>query len=88
MDQHSKPIATPEKIKPFLKKANVAQKDVLYQLSHHIIRGCAPEDKPAGQAQILEILEEGDNRQRMLIIQAAYHMVRRDRKQDTFQIRK
>lgn len=88
MDQHRQPIATPEKIKPFLKKANADQIDVLHQLSHHVIRGCAPEEKPAGQAQILEILEEGDNRQRMLIIQAAYHMVRRDRKQDTFQIRK
>ena len=88
MDQHSQPNVTPEKIKPFLKKATLDQIDVLHRLSHYVIRGRAPEEKPAGREQILELVEEGNNRQRLLIIQAAYHMVRRDRLRDTFQIQK
>lgn len=68
---------TPEKIKPFLKKADANQTDVLYRLAHHVIRGCAPVEKDANKAMILELMQEGNNRQRMLIIQAAYHMIRK-----------
>ena len=88
MDKDSQIIVTPEKIKPFLKRADAEQTDVLYRLSHHVIRGCAPAEKTTGQAQVLELLEEGNNRQRMLIIQAAFHMVRRSKMQDTFPILK
>ena len=88
MDKDSQIIVTPEKIKPFLKRADAEQTDVLYRLSHHVIRGCAPAEKSTGKAQILEIMEEGDNRQRLLIIQAAFHMVRRSKIQNTFPILK
>ena len=68
---------TPEKIKPFLKKADDDQTDVLYRLSHHVIRGCAPVDKFVDKSMVMELMQEGNNRQRMLIIQAAYHMIRK-----------
>lgn len=75
---------TPEKIQPLLKKATEDQTDVLYRLSHHVIRGAAPQTD--GWDDFMELLREGTNRQRLLIIQAAFHMVRRNRMQETLQI--
>ena len=77
MDQGIQLTVTPEKIKPFLKKADDDQTDVLYRLAHHVIRGCAPGERAFNKAEILEIMQEGNDRQRMLIIQAAYHMIRK-----------
>lgn len=86
MIQMNPPVVTPEKIAPFLKKADADQTDVLYRLSHHVIRGCKPAESTAGKAQILELIQEGNERQRRLILQATFHMVHRSRMQNVFPI--
>lgn len=80
------PEVTPEKIYPLLKKADTDQLKALYLPSYHIIRGGAPDSEEATVEKLMDILKEGTNRQRLLIIQAAFHIVRRERMRDTFQI--
>lgn len=80
MDQHlSSPEVTPEKIYPFLKKANQDQLETLYRLAHHVIRGAAPAEPVVPVADFMVLLGEGSSRQLLLIIQAAFHIVQRER---------
>lgn len=79
MPEKTTPIITPEKIYPLLKKADADQLKALYLPSHHIIRGGAPKEEEATVDKLMELLKEGNNRQRLLIIQAAFHIVRRER---------
>lgn len=74
----SEPIpieVTPEKITPWLKKADADQLEVLYLLAHHLIRGNAPAVRSVPWKEAIALLEEGTSKQLMLIYQAAYHIV-------------
>ena len=79
MNENMTPEVTPEKIYPFLRKAAPDQLETLYRLAHHVIRAKAPETQVVPLADFMELLKEGTNRQLLLIIQAAYHIVQRDR---------
>lgn len=79
MSENMTPEVTPEKIYPFLKKADHDQLETLYRLAHHVIRGKAPDTQVVPLAEFIDLLKEGTNRQLLLIIQAAYHIVQRDR---------
>lgn len=74
-----KPEITPSKIYPFLKKADTEQIETLYRFSHHVIRGKPPEDHTVPLSEFMVLLQEGSGRQLLLIIQAAFHIVQRDR---------
>lgn len=79
MSENMTPEVTPEKIYPFLRKADPDQLETLYRLAHHVIRAKAPESGGVPLADFMELLKEGTNRQLLLIIQAAYHIVQRER---------
>ena len=77
MEDITIPNVTPEKLQPFLRKADPAQLETLYRLGHHLIRGIPPEGKAFKAESLLKLMQEGTARQRMLIFQAAYHLIRR-----------
>lgn len=79
MNENTTPEVTPEKIYPFLKKADPEQLETLYRLAYHVIRGKAPDTQVVPLADFMGLLKEGTNRQLLLIIQAAFHIVQRDR---------
>lgn len=79
MSENMTPEVTPEKIYPILKQADVEQLGTIYRLSHHLIRGSVPADLAVSLSDFIALLGEGTNRQRMLIYQAAYHLIRKDR---------
>ena len=73
------PEVTPEKIYPYLKQANQDQAETLYRLAFHVIKGKAPQEKTVPLSEFMDLLKEGTNRQLLLIIQAAFHIVHRER---------
>lgn len=77
MEDITIPNVTPEKLQPFLRKADPAKLETLYRLGHHLIRGNVPEEKAVTAERLLKLMQEGTARQRLLIFQAAYHLIRR-----------
>ena len=77
MEEIKIPDVTPEKLQPFLRKADSAQLETLYRLGHHLIRGNVPEEKKATAESLLKLMQEGTARQNLLIFQAAYHLIRK-----------
>ena len=77
MEDITIPNITPEKLQPFLRKADPTQLETLYRLGHHLIRGIAPERKEGTAESLLKLMQEGTARQRLLLFQAAYHLIRR-----------
>lgn len=77
MEEFTIPNVTPEKLQPFLRKADPAQLETLYRLGHHLIRGIPPEENAGTAQSLLTLMQEGTTRQRLLIFQAAYHLIRR-----------
>lgn len=77
MEEIKIPNVTPEKLQPFIRKADPAQLETLYRLGHHLIRGNVPEGKKATAESLLKLMQEGTARQRLLIFQAAYHLIRK-----------
>ena len=79
MSNSISPEVTPEKIYPFIKKAAPDQLETLYRLAHHVIRCQAPSVPVVPVSDFMELLKEGTNRQLLLIFQAAYHIVHKER---------
>ena len=77
MEKIKIPNVTPEKLQPFLRKADPVQLETLYRLGYHLIRGNAPEEKAVTAESLLKLMQEGTARQRLLIFQAAYHLIRK-----------
>lgn len=77
MEEIKIPNVTPEKLHPFLRKADPAQLETLYRLGYHLIRGIPPEENAGTAQSLLKLMQEGTARQRLLIFQAAYHLIRR-----------
>ena len=73
------PEVTPEKIYPIIRQADNSQMETIYRLSHHLIRGIVPESLSVSLTDFMVLPTEGTNRQRMLIYQVAYHLIRKDR---------
>ena len=77
MEDITIPNITPEKLQPFLRKADPAKLETLYRLGYHLIRGIPPEENAVTAESLLTLMQEGTARQRLLIFQAAYHLIRR-----------
>ena len=79
MSDPNTPTVTPEKVYPFIKSANQEQLETLYRFSHHMIRGSVPPSEDAKVNNFMLLMEEATDRQLLLIFQAAYHLVRKER---------
>ena len=79
MSEYTAPNVTPEKLYPIVRMADGEQLETLYRLAHHIIRRCIPAECAASVEDVSRIFREGSDRQRLLIYQVAYHLIRKDR---------
>lgn len=79
MSESIAPNVTPEKIRPIIRNADPDQLGTLYRLAHHMIRGCIPSEPVPAVEDFLLLFRDGSQRQRLLLYQAAYHLIRKDR---------
>lgn len=79
MIESAQPTVTPDKIYPLVRNADADQIGTLYRLAHHMIRGSVPQAEAASVRNFMDLMNEGTQRQLLLIFQAAYHLVHKER---------
>ena len=79
MRESALPNVTPEKLSPIIKTADADRMGTLYRLTHHLICGYVPADCSASAEDFLRLFRDGTDRQRLLIYQVAYHLIRKGR---------